>query len=180
MEEEQVIQTDLFLPFAIYIVQEGKCLNVHTCVYCPQGGGLVSQYALTGWYPSMQMQAGLQTVRGGAIPACISRWYPSMPCNRYRGVWIPASYLCSQGHVPAPGMCLTDRGVCLCQSVNRAVPASGGGFETQRRRHQKSKTGVSVSPQKRLQTFFKKSESCALPPLCTMRDEETVDHNSHT
>ena len=34
--------------------------------------------------------------------------------------------------------------------------AAHSGFETQRRHHQKSKTGVSVAPQKGLQFFFKK------------------------
>ena len=35
--------------------------------------------------------------------------------------------------------------VCLRQSVNKTAHS---GIETQRRRHQKSKTGVSVTPQK--------------------------------
>ena len=38
-------------------------------------------------------------------------------------------------------------------SLNKAT---NSGFETQRRRHQKSKTGVSVAPQKGLQNFFEK------------------------
>ena len=45
------------------------------------------------------------------------------------------------------------------QSANKAAHS---GFETQRRRHQKSKTGVSVAPQKGLMFFkhFKKSLNC--------------------
>ena len=44
-------------------------------------------------------------------------------------------------------------------SVNKAAHT---GFETQRRRHQKSKTGVSVSPQKGLMSSKKKNRNAVL------------------
>ena len=51
------------------------------------------------------------------------------------------------------------RGCISCMPLPSADKAAHSGFETQRRHHQKSKTGVSVSPQKGLmssQKIFKK------------------------
>ena len=43
-----------------------------------------------------------------------------------------------------------------CMPPPSSNKAAHPGFETQRRRHQKYKTGVSVAPQKGLQIFLKK------------------------
>ena len=111
------------------------------------GRGLVSQYAL-----QVVSKHALQQVsrsEGGAIPTCIAGGIPACLATGL-GVGV-----CSRRGL-LPGGCLL-RG-CLHQGgmlPEGGVPASGGGFETQRRLHQKSKTGVSVSPQKRLQKFLK-------------------------
>ena len=53
-----------------------------------------------------------------------------------------------------------------CMLLPSANEGAHSGFETQRRCHQKSKTGVSVTPQKVLQKFFKRRKK---EFVCTLK-----------
>ena len=74
---------------------------------------------------------------------------PPMPARRYVGKISSVAMLAAKMSAGvAPEMNLKEHVTCMpMPSANKAAHS---GFETQRRHHQKSKTGVSVVPQKEL------------------------------
>ena len=120
---------------------------------------------------------------GGRVVSTSDRYARGLPSNL-------ASNLCWSAHMwkPFPAMLAMTRsaGVALemnlrehisCMPLPSANKAAHSGLETQKRHHQKSKTGVSVAPQKDLcppNFFFKKKELLFFIPCHSWRLQHCV------